>query len=461
MIISRMVLPCLVTLAVFVLSNVYAESLERAVEAFDFEEYDNAAVWLQPWAIQGEVEAQYRLGILYQEGRGVSPNVEQALKWFRLAAEQDHRGAKRRLKKLLRGQSSGPAEAESVATRWYKDLAEEGDTNAQYQLGVMYEVGWGVPVDGVRAAHWYELAAQDGHSKAQLRLGMMYLIGAGVHQSAIQGEKLITWSAQSGEPLARLIQKEILKADKALRFDKKKIIRSVRAIAVNDEDRAVQMVMDRVKAIKLKARQEEERKKEQLAKIKKIESAAGQKIVAKDQLLGPYGEKTFPWYQREAKKGDADAQFMLGWMYEIGAQTGINLPEAVHWYLSAAEQDHSEAQYYLGMLYAYGIILPQDDIKSKNMLTAAARKGHRRAKEALTKAGGGSLPFAGQSVAIWWLEKFARQGSARAQFNLGYLYETGRGVGKDMRAAKRWYQLAAQQGYPAARQRLEELGIRN
>ena len=51
------------------------------------EEYETALQKFQPLAEQGDVRAQIRLGTMYEKGQGVPKNVEEAVKWYKLAAE--------------------------------------------------------------------------------------------------------------------------------------------------------------------------------------------------------------------------------------------------------------------------------------------------------------------------------------------------------------------------------------
>ena len=59
-------------------------------------------------------------------------------------------------------------------------LAEQGDVDAQFTLGVMYDRGEGVPQDDTEAVRWYRLAADQGHVTAQYNLGFMYDYGEGL-----------------------------------------------------------------------------------------------------------------------------------------------------------------------------------------------------------------------------------------------------------------------------------------
>jgi len=61
----------------------------------------------------------------------------------------------------------------ATALREWKPLAEQGDVDAQYNLGLMYDNGRGVPQDDKTAVKWYRLAAEKGDASAQYNLSVM------------------------------------------------------------------------------------------------------------------------------------------------------------------------------------------------------------------------------------------------------------------------------------------------
>ncbi|MGR9000058.1 MAG: tetratricopeptide repeat protein [Gammaproteobacteria bacterium] len=85
---------------------------------------------LRPLAEKGNPEAQYKLGVMYDQGKGVDQDYQEASKWYRLSAEQ-------------------------------------GKSGAQFNLGLMYVQGQGVDQDYVRSYMWLSLAADQGVSEAQ------------------------------------------------------------------------------------------------------------------------------------------------------------------------------------------------------------------------------------------------------------------------------------------------------
>ena len=66
-----------------------------------------------------------------------------------------------------------------AATSWSslqvdRIAAERGDADAQYNLGMMYADGRGVPQDDTTAVEWFQKAAEQGHALAQKNLGVVY-----------------------------------------------------------------------------------------------------------------------------------------------------------------------------------------------------------------------------------------------------------------------------------------------
>jgi TPR repeat protein len=83
-------------------------------------------------------------------------------------------------------QGQGVQQDYKEAMRWYDLAADEGDADAQLNLGIMYEKGQGVLQDDKEAAKWYRLAVEQGNAAAQINLGAMYVSGQGVPQDYIQ-----------------------------------------------------------------------------------------------------------------------------------------------------------------------------------------------------------------------------------------------------------------------------------
>lgn len=90
-----------------------------------------------------------------------------------------------------------------VAFMEAEQAAEQGDAKAQFNLGVMYSEGRGVPQNDAAAVKWFRLAAEQGDASAQYNLGGMYAEGRGFPQNNISAYVWLSVAAAQGEVIAR------------------------------------------------------------------------------------------------------------------------------------------------------------------------------------------------------------------------------------------------------------------
>jgi len=152
-------------LAVAFARSVAAGPLEDALEAAERRDYATAIRLWRPLADQGEVDAQYNLGVMYDKGQGVTRDYAVAVSWFRKAADQGSASAQVSLGVMYENGLGVPQDFTTAAS-WYRRAADQGDTRAQLNLGFMYENGWGVTQNHVTAHMWFSLAAARGDRDA-------------------------------------------------------------------------------------------------------------------------------------------------------------------------------------------------------------------------------------------------------------------------------------------------------
>ena len=90
-----------------------------------------------------------------------------------------------------------------TALKEWKPLADQGDADAQYNLGLMYDIGEGVAEDDAEAVRWYRLAADQGHANAQYNLGLMYANGRGVLQDNVTAHMWFNIAGANGAEFGR------------------------------------------------------------------------------------------------------------------------------------------------------------------------------------------------------------------------------------------------------------------
>jgi TPR repeat protein len=142
------------------------EALNKGTEAYDRADYSEALRWFSKAADQGSIAAQYNIGWLYRNGRGVVQDYAEAMRWYRKAADQGHAAALSNVGFLFQN-GLGVARDDTEAMRWYRNAADQGDAGAHYNIGLMYANGWGVARDVGQARVWMQKAAEGGNEDAK------------------------------------------------------------------------------------------------------------------------------------------------------------------------------------------------------------------------------------------------------------------------------------------------------
>ena len=148
-------------LAVMLAGGALAADFQKGLDAANAGDYATALAEWTPLAEAGDADAQYNLGIMYDNGRGVPQDDAEAVKWFRIAAEAGYVDAQYNLG-VMYDNGEGVLQDDAEAVKWYRLAAEAGYPRAQNNLGFMYEKGEGVLQDDRLAYMWYNIAAAQG-----------------------------------------------------------------------------------------------------------------------------------------------------------------------------------------------------------------------------------------------------------------------------------------------------------
>ena len=180
------------------------------------------------------------------------------------------------------------------------------------------------------------------------------------------------------------------------------------------------------------------------------------------KMVGEISEGADPDKTRKgAECEDAQAQFVLGLMYDKGEGVARDAAAAAKWFRRAAEQGHAQAQYNLGVAYHQGEGVARDAAAAAKWWRLAAEQGFADAQVLL-----GAMYSNGEGVpqdsveAAKWTRCAAEQGDAAAQFNLGVAYHQGKGVAQNRRETFIWLSLAAANGLEKAAEAQEKIAKR-
>jgi TPR repeat protein len=401
-------------------------------------------------AEKGDAEAQYNLGVYYDNGQGVAKDEIEAVNWYRKAAEQNNVSAQYNLG-VSYAFGQGVAKNELEAVKWFRKAADQNHAAAQYNLGFCYLNGRGLAKDGVEAVKWYRRAAEQNYATAQNAVGDCYANGEGVVKDEVMA---VGWYRKAAE-----------QSYSEAEFNLGVCYRNGQGVA-KDETQAVEWF-----------RKAAEQNFVQAQSNLGICYYSGQGV-AKDQI------EAVKWYRKAALQNYATAQYNLGICYASGQGVAKDEVEAYKWFLLAAGQGNESAKKNVAVAesrltrkqIAEGrklardfkplklpSVLPnspgiqtsaqQSEIERKQLASIRAKAEKGDAESQLELASVFYLGKFGVSEdnveAVKWCRKAADQGFADAQYRLGNFYFKGEGVAKDGVVANEWFRKSAEQNYAA------------
>ncbi|OUS36860.1 hypothetical protein A9R00_11340 [Oleispira antarctica] len=257
----------------------------------------------------------YNKGIDYWFGvKGVDKNYKIAFKWFKKAADLGDSDAQFNLG-VIYTSGKGVQQDYKEALYWYKKSADQGHVDAQFNLGIKYEFGEeGFQKNMKQAIYWYQKAADQGNAEAESKLGFLFERGEGVQQDY---KEALYWYKKS--------------ADQG--------------------------------------------------------NSGGQFNLGLGYSQGRFVKKdtkqAFYWLQKAADQGLARAQFHLGLLY---AWERGDDKQALYWLQKAADQGNSGGQFFVGDFYENGKAgLQQDHKKMLYWYQKSADQGYQQAIWALKR----------------------------------------------------------------------------
>jgi len=121
------------------------------------QDYVQAVKWYRLAAEQGDAVGAYGLGIRYIEGQGIPQDNAQAEKWFKVAAEAGHGDAAYNLAIIYQNKNDRTSEV-----KYLQIASDQGIADGQCLLGQMYAEGLALPKDQIAAYEWATLAIKNG-----------------------------------------------------------------------------------------------------------------------------------------------------------------------------------------------------------------------------------------------------------------------------------------------------------
>ena len=317
-------------------------------------------------------------------------------------------------------------------------LGYDGDVEAQYRLGQLYEYGSDdIDQDFDLAREWYERAAKQGNADALTALGYFYLNGCGVETSLDQAadyfqQAISLGSTEANAGLARACLNGY--GDPA---QQGQMAFSYASVSEQAGDLDGICLMGYLYEQGIGCGQNYEQAIEYYQRVLETEEPELTDEYAWNEAATRLGimyiegngvetdeRQALSYFEMAADRGYRMAQYSVGVIYENGYGVDVDYGEAMRWYQLAADQGYAPALNQIGYLYfnGYGVDVDYEE-------------------------------------AAYYQKLSAMYGYGPAQLNLGYLYEYGYGVEQDYSVAMAYYQMAADQGMEGAQEALSRVAV--
>ncbi len=455
--------------------------------------------YLKKAAKMDHAGAACMLGVAYQFGFSGTADLARAQEWYEQAIVLNSASAHAYLARLLSRSGTKAPKRNPVRAFWlFSKAAELGDPERAGDLGVAYcyREGVGTRKNLDSALYYYRRAGAHRQSKGYANLGYMYEMGIDVAQNADSAIRNYVRAADLNDGwtchrLGKIFSEGIL-------VDQNDTLaaRAIKAgAAIGDlsclgelalyykDGRGVVQSLDSFR--KILTGPELKDRPYALYHLGLLEDSLGQRELAIDLL------------KKSADKGYDEAMMALAKIYKRDIGKPGNQKLYTEWIENAIKAGSTDALFLLGFENYYGINRPKDPITGNRLITGAAWRGNRNARDLISLYPGlfgdgrqtyervvqheddyrdyavdYEPPFSGISsgamdgnpdaqflmgkkylegvgvkknfpLAIQWFQQAAAQGHGASYFQLGYMYETGLGLPQSYVDAMSWYELAA------------------
>ena len=315
---------------------------------------------------QDSIQQQSKRNIINNDCKNNLNGIDKLIHYYSISANQNDSKAQYNLG-LIYYEGQYIRQDINKALHYFLLASNQNDSEAQFNLGFIYNEGKYIACDINKAIHYYSLAANQNHSGAQLNLGIIYYEGKSVMQDI----------------------------NKALHYF---------LLASNQNDSRAQLYLGFI--------------------------YNEGKCVIRDIY------KAIHYYSLAAGQNHPKAQFYLGVIYHDGIYVARDINKAIHYYSLAAGQNHSKAQFNLGFIYEEGKYVPRDINKAIYYYILASNQSDSDAQYNL-----GVIYVEGKYIkrniykAIYYFSLASNQGDSNAQYNLGIIY-LNKGIFQDIKKGR-------------------------
>ena len=334
----------------------------------------------------GDATAALAVAQAYEKGEGTKPNNTQALEWYQQAAANGSNEAGWQLFQIYNTERLLPADP-PVALTYLETAAQDNYPPALYEMGNQYLEGKLVPEHKGQAYYWYMLAATNGSAPAKAKVDALSTEDPELYESLnrfVQTQQTAETDAQAQLEIGQAYRQgmPVLKDDtqaaswfeKAWKTSHEELSQAAYELA-DQYAKGEGVDKDETMANNLFAK---------AAELKNPAAQYQMGIMAYTENPARF-EDAFAWFSNAAAQGNAQAQYMTGFMLLQGQGTKASVPLAIHFFEQAAQQEDASAQYVLGQIFTKGLGVKKNTAKGREWLEKAAANGNTSAQTLLAE----------------------------------------------------------------------------
>lgn len=322
----------------YITSNAFAD-IRQAAKYYKNKEYEKALEEFHKLTDNSDPAIFYQIGYMYWIGQGTEKNRQEAIKWFK--------------KTIIKGQDRFPADKRSQsalklmeqvdASRLKKTFVKQaysGVAEATYALGALYFDGVEnrIAKDVVYAVYWFKQAAQNGNANAQWQLTKMYTSGTHLEKNDEKAFFYTRNAAKQDNSDAQLLLAVHYKQGIATDIDLVKSLEWTKKSVANGNETA----------------------KKFLNQFFPNEKSIADVITPQFNGEDRFGEIDLKVTIEKALAGDQSQQFLLGLMYTEGKGVKKNIEQGKKWLRLAADEGNQFAASFLADRYMSGTLYEKD-----------------------------------------------------------------------------------------------------
>lgn len=355
-------------------------------------------------ALMGNAEAQNDYGLMWSMGTEVEKDDVEAVKWFRLSAEQGYAPGQLNLA-LAFAEGRGIPQNTQEAKRWAKAAAEQGLAKAETVMGALVMAD-----DMDEAVSWFRRAAAQGEETA---IKTLERLGVGFDEGTADDDEIP--ETADLPPKVRETLEGAKRGDAVSQWAMGVLYSAGEGVPKNDAEAAKWFRMaaeqghsDAQYSLGLMCHEGSGVPQDDEEAAKWLLQAADQGMALAQSALGEFYARgigveqddvqSAQWFQKAAEQGIPEAQFNLANRLYFGRGIPRDYQAAAGWYRKVAEKGHVRAQYNLGIMLLNGRGVPENEREAVEWFRKAAAQGHADAIEMLEELDTQSQPSTTEEV---------------------------------------------------------------